>query len=147
MGAHYVPSDGAGAEEVGAKARERIRALGNDAYKRGRYDEAFRMYTTALEADDGAPVAERAAPAERATILSNRAAASLGHSDFHAAAEDAAAATLLDPSNAKAWYRLGGALQHTEGAESALRALENAAACAPASLVGDVQVRRDHGSQ
>ena len=55
-----------GVEETGAAARERIRELGNDAFRRRRFDEAVRMYTLALKADDEAPAAERASPAERA---------------------------------------------------------------------------------
>ena len=108
----YVPPEAAAAlkmtDEADSAARDRIKELGNDAFRRSRFDEAIRMYTSALAVDDAAPVAEKATPAERSKLLSNRAAAAYGHDDYDSAAADAAAATEIDPSNAKVWHRLGG---------------------------------------
>ena len=87
--------------ESDGAARDRLRALGNDAFGRCRYDEAIRCYSAAIALDDAARGAEKASAAQRATLLSNRAAAALGHDDYDAAAADAAAAVALHPANAK----------------------------------------------
>ena len=129
--AAYVPPEPAAAikltgESDGA-ARDRLRGLGNDAFGRCRYDEALRMYSAAMAVDDAATGAEKATAAQRATLLSNRAAAALGHDDYDAAAADAAAAVSLDPQSAKAWYRLGVAEWHRRlgrGGEPCVAALD-----------------------
>ena len=127
--------------ESAASARDRMRELGNDAFRRSRFDEAIRMYSSALAVDDAAAPADKAAPAERATLLSNRAAAALGHDDYDAAAADAEAAVAVEPQNAKAWYRLGMAewmrRSHGEPCTAALDALRRAFELEPdSSAVG-----------
>jgi hypothetical protein len=85
------------------------------------------MYAAAMAVDDAATGAEKATAAQRATLLSNRAAAALGHDDYDAAAADAAAAVSLDPQSAKAWYRLGVAEWHRRlgrGGEPCVAALD-----------------------
>ena len=154
--AAYAPPEPAAAiqltgESDGA-ARDRIRELGNDAYRRCRYDEALRMYSAAMAVDDAAAVAEKATPAERAKLLSNRAAAALGHDDYDAAATDAAAATSYDPQNAKAWYRLGLAewcrrLRGGEPCVAALDALTRALALDPENGVVQAKLAEVEATQ
>ena len=64
--------------ESDGAARDRLRALGNDAFGRCRYDEAIRCYSAAIALDDAAQGAEKASAAiyplsaaQRATLLSN----------------------------------------------------------------------------
>ena len=154
--AAYAPPEPAAAiqltgESDGA-ARDRIRELGNDAFRRCRYDEALRMYSAAMAVDDAAAVAEKATPAERAKLLSNRAAAALGHDDYDAAATDAAAATSYDPQNAKAWYRLGLAewcrrLRGGEPCVAALDALTRALALDPENGVVQAKLAEVEATQ
>ena len=143
--AAYVQPEAAAAlrktGESATSARDRMRELGNDAFRRSRFDEAIRMYSSALAVDDTAAPGEKAAPAERAKLLSNRAAAALGHDDYDAAATDAHAAIAVEPQNAKAWYRLGMAewarRTHGEPCDAALDALRRASELEPeSSLLG-----------
>jgi len=142
-GANYIADgDHAMSNEASGAERERIKELGNDAFKRSRFDEACRLYTAALAADDAAPAPERATSVERAKILCNRAAASLGHDDYDSAIDDARAATSLDPKNCKAWFRLGSALLEGEGPKPALEALRTALELKPGDKAVLKKIRR-----
>ena len=135
---------GATDAQANAETRERAKTLGNESFKSKRFEEAFTLYTAALDIDDCATRCERATPEARATLLSNRAAASLGQDDYYSAAHDAAEAVQLDPENSKAWYRLGLSLRFTCSAKDALEPLAVALELKPddkavVKLIAEVQ--------
>eukprot|EP00966_Prymnesium_polylepis_P209170 4845594-Prymnesium_polylepis.1 len=88
----------------GAAASERVRELGNEAFRASKFAAATRWYSAGLA------VHPDAAAADRARLLCNRAMARFSARDYGSAVLDARAATQLDPVNAKAWFRLGRAL-------------------------------------
>lgn len=94
-----------GAETAAAQERiaeaERLRLAGNDAFKAGRFGEAVKHYSGALELDG-----------ENVAILSNLAAAELKLEHFEAAAAHAGAANELSGGfSAKALFRQGQAFE------------------------------------
>ena len=74
------------------------KAAGNAAYTAGRTAEAVESYTRALQCPD-------LPPAERATLLNNRAQAFLTLGQSAAAVEDCTACLTLAPDNVKALFR------------------------------------------
>ena len=97
-------------------ARER----GNALFAAGNYGEAAACYTEGLSST---------ASADRAVLLSNRAACWIGAGELGAAAADCRAALLLEPCAAKAHYRLARALPREDPAAAV------AIACAVALLL------------
>lgn len=96
--------------EVLAEAQK---ALGNEAYKAGRYEEAVRCYSAALELAPGVAV-----------YYSNRSAAALMARDYKLAAADGLRAAELDPALARGFSRAAKAfmvLGQFEEAEGVLR--------------------------
>ena len=130
LGSSYTPEDVEPMTlEHSDAARERLRELGNDAFRSRRFDAATRWYTAAL-ANADCPASSRA------KLLCNRSAARFEAQDYNSAVVDARQATVLDPDFAKAWYRLGQALQHSSsdaksGVAGAAEAYEIAHALAP----------------
>lgn len=97
-----------------------LRAEGNQHYASGRFDEALRAYSRAIEA--GEP--------EQHLILSNRSLVHLQSGDPESALSDARAAVEADPSGgqwAKGFFRLAKALEanlkYKEAYEAAQKAV------------------------
>ena len=90
-----------------------MRGSGNEAYRRGDYEEAVRAYTRCLASDPEATVA-----------YSNRSMAHLQLKDFSAALIDAEAALKLDGSLVKARYRRATALEHLGREDEAIQDLQ-----------------------
>lgn len=82
-----------------------LRSLGNDAFRCGRWADAEAAYTAALELLPPGVVDHH----DHVTLLTNRAAAWLKLGRAADARKDANAAVALDPTAAKAWYRLAAA--------------------------------------
>jgi len=74
------------------------KSAGNAAYTGGRTAEACEHYTRALQCTD-------VPPADRATLLCNRAQAYLKLNKNEAAVEDCTACLTLSPDNVKALFR------------------------------------------
>jgi len=83
-----------------SKTKKDGRALGNDAFKRGCWGEALEWYTRAITE---APLDHR--------LFTNRSTCNLKVGNFHQAMLDANRALELAPTWARAWLRLGQALQ------------------------------------
>ena len=74
-----------------------LKAEGNKAYSEGDLDTAVAKYTAALQTD--------VAPADRATLLCNRAQCFLKQDKFSEAIEDCTACLAVAPENVKALFR------------------------------------------
>lgn len=81
-----------------APAWAALKAQANAAYTAGRVDEAIDLYTRALASAD-------MPPADRATLLANRAQALLRVAKHELAVEDCTACLTLSPDNVKAQFR------------------------------------------
>ncbi|KAK9722900.1 hypothetical protein K7432_002337 [Basidiobolus ranarum] len=80
------------------KAIDAKKNAGNDAFRAGNYQEAYDLYTAALEVDGENYLSN-------SKIYSNRATASAKMSKFDQAVEDCSSALELDPSFVKAYRR------------------------------------------
>lgn len=85
-----------GAPASSADAAEGRKALGNKAFRDGRYNEAIQLFSAALELRPGTAV-----------YLGNRAAAYLMARRYPEAVQDSLAALELDPGFSKAYARAG----------------------------------------
>ncbi|KAJ3541696.1 hypothetical protein NMY22_g3793 [Coprinellus aureogranulatus] len=129
---------------------ERLKALGNDAYSKGNNEEAYRLYSEAIDKDPG-----------NAVYYANRAAALLGQKRYLAAVRDCekvgrcmgwprnvfnahtAQAVEIDPTYYKAWQRLGTAAQALTLWEKAINAYESALKSFPTTLsAGDEKLKQ-----
>lgn len=88
---------GEGLEEAALKLAEAQKAAGNEAFKEGRYEEAARCFTAALQLRPGTAV-----------YLGNRAAAHLMGKRYADALSDSLAAVAADPTFVKGYARAGG---------------------------------------
>ena len=88
----------AAAAAAAAGSWQDAKAAGNAAYTAGRTADAVAQYTAALQAPE-------LPPADRATILCNRAQCFLKLADNQRAAEDCTACLTLSPDNVKALFR------------------------------------------
>eukprot|EP00747_Dinoflagellata_sp_TGD_P168126 gnl/TRDRNA2_/TRDRNA2_193815_c0_seq1.p1 gnl/TRDRNA2_/TRDRNA2_193815_c0~~gnl/TRDRNA2_/TRDRNA2_193815_c0_seq1.p1 ORF type:complete len:278 (-),score=81.30 gnl/TRDRNA2_/TRDRNA2_193815_c0_seq1:165-998(-) len=104
--------EGAAKDEPEATGAEQARARGNDAYKKGNYQEAVDRYTEALLlAPEGAE--------QRQTLYSNRSAAYAAAGRHTEALADAQSCLQLAPKWAKAFARVGYAQFHLGRLEDA----------------------------
>ena len=94
-----------------SKASEK-KVAGNEAFKRGDYDDAISLYSEAIDLDSSNHV-----------YWANRAAAHLGKDNFEAARDDCVKALEIDPTYAKATIRLAKALSGLGDTSQALEAL------------------------
>ena len=94
---------------------EDFKNKGNDALKKGKFQEAVDLYTEAMKID-----------LTNAVYRCNRAAALLELNRNEDAEEDAFIATQLDPRYAKAWSRLGTAILKRGHYKRAIKAFEKA---------------------
>jgi hypothetical protein len=122
-----------------AKRAEALRVEGNSHFRAGRMDAARSMYTAALAAS---PPSDNAASA---TILTNRAAASLKLTDWTAVINDCTAALTLTEiapeSRRKALFRRAAAFVYAGDAASARRDLAEL----PAGDTAVARLRREMG--
>jgi tetratricopeptide (TPR) repeat protein len=95
-----------------ATAEQACRERGNDLFRQGQHAAAAAAYTQGLTAGGTHTPSSAAA---RAVLLSNRAACHLALQDAAAAEQDCRQGLVLDPINAKLYYRLAQALV-TQGA-------------------------------
>ncbi|KIK02046.1 hypothetical protein K443DRAFT_6458 [Laccaria amethystina LaAM-08-1] len=91
---------------------EQLKALGNEFYQKGRYEDAYKTYSDAIKKDPN-----------NAVLYANRAATY--------AACDARKATEIDPTYAKAWARLGTAMHALSSWKRCIPVWERALACLP----------------
>lgn len=89
-----------------------LKAAGNAAYKAEDLDEAVSKYTAALQAAD-------IQPADRATVLCNRAQCYLKQDKFAEAIEDCTACLTLSKDNVKALFRRAVAYEKSDNKEDA----------------------------
>jgi len=116
-----VPAEvGTALAHLAHEAKER----GNTAFRNADAENAVAQYTRAV--DLAAVPSAVVDPCERATILSNRAAAHLKGGNAEAALQDAEAAAGLDPSNVKAHHRKAQALLELKRSQEAVAVLRPA---------------------
>ncbi|KIK02047.1 hypothetical protein K443DRAFT_6459 [Laccaria amethystina LaAM-08-1] len=102
-------------------AAERLKAQGNELHQKGRYQDAYMVYSDAIKQDPG-----------NAVLYANRAAASLSLKEYLDAAQlRDFKASYLDPTYAKAWGRLGKASHALSSWTKCIPAWEKALACLP----------------
>ncbi len=79
-----------------------LKDSGNDLFRSGSFNEAAKVYSSALVCVEGVDVLIK--------LLCNRAQAAMKEENFHSALTNATASLVLDPSNVKSWYRRACAL-------------------------------------
>lgn len=99
---------------------EGYRLQGNEEFKAGNYANAVEQYTKAIELD----------PSNK-TLFSNRSAAYLHLENYTEAMTDAQRCTLIDPSFAKGYFRLGCAYEKLDSNSEALAVYLKALDIAP----------------
>ena len=115
-----------------------LKLAGNDAYAAGRVEESLAAYSSALAFTGEPPL-----PAlERATLLCNRAQAQLRLGAPAAAADDCTACLTITPSNYKALFRRGTALEALGDARGALKDFRDVLQLSPALADAVAAVRR-----
>lgn len=102
-----APAPGGDAAKVGVVAADAFKDEGNKAFAAGRYANAINVYTSAIEALEGASEEER--KARLPALFSNRAAANLKAENYGSAMVDAGECLALEPTYLKAFYRRGSA--------------------------------------
>ena len=110
---------------------ERERAEGNAAFKEGRFGDAVRLYTQALEHGSSCAV-----------IYSNRSAAFASEANYRAALADAERCIVLEPMWAKGFARKAAALHGLQRHAAALQAYDEALQMEPGSKA--LLLGRDH---
>lgn len=81
---------------------EKLKNSGNDLFRSGSFNDAAKVYSSALVCVDGVDVLVK--------LLCNRAAAAIKDENYYSALTNATASLVLDPSNVKSWYRRASAL-------------------------------------
>lgn len=79
-----------------------LKDMGNDLFRSGSFNDAAKVYSSALVCVDGVDVLVK--------LLCNRAAAAMKDENYYSALTNATASLVLDPSNVKSWYRRASAL-------------------------------------
>ncbi|KAH9582237.1 DnaJ domain [Trypanosoma melophagium] len=97
-------------ESEGTLQGNELREEGNKAFKNGNFDAAIDLYTKAINAHP-----------QEVALFSNRSAAYIKKRAFEEAARDAEAAIALDPTFAKAYFRLHNALCNLANFDEAAR--------------------------
>jgi DnaJ family protein C protein 7 len=105
---------------------EEIKNLANEQYKLGRYEEAIKLYSQAIDASP-----------KTSTFYNNRAAAYLMQKKYKEATFDSRTALELDPTNAKAYARAGKCQLNLGNLEEAGRLLQRAVELDPKSAQRD----------
>ncbi|KNC72818.1 hypothetical protein SARC_14622, partial [Sphaeroforma arctica JP610] len=102
------------------KAVEASKKAGNEAYKSRKYDEAFALYTEAIEADENNTYTN-------SRLYSNRAAVLQQQKKFEAAIADCDRCVELDPNFVKAYTRRAKCKLESEQYDDAVKDYEKAA--------------------
>ncbi|KIJ57243.1 hypothetical protein M422DRAFT_238835 [Sphaerobolus stellatus SS14] len=101
---------------------EALKAQGNSLFVKGQHLQAIEKYTAAIDII-----------ADNAILFANRAASFLALEKYADALSDATKATLLDPSYAKGWGRVGMAHEGLKNKDQAKSAYQRAIACMDAT--------------
>ena len=99
-------------------SQDSLKALGNDAFKAKRYDEAINQYTKAIAADPNCEACS--------AIYSNRAASFQALGRYGEALKDAEDCVRVKPAWLKGHFRKGVALESLQKLDEAMRAFEDA---------------------
>ncbi|KAK2080672.1 hypothetical protein QBZ16_000526 [Prototheca wickerhamii] len=129
-------SSSAGSAAPAKSPAETLKDEGNQAFKRGDFEKAVELYSSALE-KDGTLVAAR----------NNRAQALLNLERWPAAEADAAAVLELEPENVKALLRLATASERQGQADRARQTLERALQLQPANKEAAAALNRLESGQ
>ncbi|CAO3609159.1 unnamed protein product [Mucor fragilis] len=108
----------------------KLKLQGNQAYKLEQFEEAVKLYTSAVESAWSRPLWEplafQAVREELAPILSNRSAANLTLGNYVDALVDAHIVTQLKKDWSKGWFRKGKALMGLQRFDEAGKAFQTA---------------------